>query len=150
MLRILSAVALLALGSNSAAAQERATTREAEQLVRTAVKFLQKEGPAKAFAAFNDPAGSFTYRDLYIFVYDVEGLVLAHGSRKDLVGKNVIGLKDADGKLFIQEGIGIARAHGRGWSEYRWANPVTKQVEQKVSYLEHLEGLVVGCGAYRK
>jgi signal transduction histidine kinase len=132
-----------------ARAEDRATTKDAERMVHQAVAYVQKEGKEKAFAAFNDPKGVFTYRDLYIAVYDMTGKCLAHGQKKERIGKSMINDKDADGKLFIQERVAMAKAKGKGWQDYKFTNPVTKQVEQKVAYFEVVDDVIVMCGAYK-
>jgi len=149
-MRKLVAVAVLAcLLPAAALAQEYATTKEAEMMVHQAVAFLKKEGKEKAFAVFDDPKGRFTYRDLYVMVYDMKGTCLSHGAKKERIGKNFIDEKDVEGKQFVKERIQIAKDHGKGWQEYKFQNPVTKQVEQKVSYFERVGDVVVCCGAYK-
>ncbi|HEX7596834.1 MAG TPA: cache domain-containing protein [Polyangia bacterium] len=132
-----------------ARADDRATTKDAERMVHDAVTFIKKEGKEKAFATFNDPKGAFSFRDLYIAVYDPKGKCLAHGAKKDRVGKNLIDDKDADGKLFVKERMELAKSKGKGWQDYKFLNPATKQVEQKVAYFEMVDGVVVVCGAYK-
>jgi len=148
-MKTLAAVALAALLPTLALAEDRATTKEAEGLVKRAVQMLKAEGKEKAFAAFNDPSGPFTFRDLYVVAYDLEGKCLAHGQKKERIGKNLIADKDADGKLFVKERVELAKAQGKGWIEYKFQNPATKKVEQKVSYNELVDGVIVSCGAYR-
>lgn len=151
-MRILAAAALAAfvlLLPAPAPAGDRATTKEAEAMVKKAAEFLKKEGKAKALEVFSDPKGAFTYRDLYIMVYDLEGKCLAHGAKRDRVGKSLIGDKDADGKAFVAERVQIAKEKGKGWQEYKFVNPATKAVEQKVAYFELVDGLIVTCGAYK-
>jgi signal transduction histidine kinase len=145
----LLALALFASLPLAALAQDRATTKEAEAMVHRAVEFLNKEGKDKAFATFSDPSGPFTYRDLYIMVYDLEGKCVAHGAKKERIGKDLAGDKDADGKLFVKERIEIAKKDGKGWQEYKFQNPATKKVEQKVAYLERVGDVIVACGAYK-
>ncbi|MFO0582234.1 MAG: cache domain-containing protein [Anaeromyxobacter sp.] len=132
-----------------AAAQERATTKEAEAMVHRAVEYLNKEGKEKAFATFSDPKGAFTFRDLYIMVYDLDGKCVAHGAKKERIGKNLLEEKDADGKLFVKERVELAKKAGKGWQEYKFMNPATKQVEHKVAYLEKVGDVIVVCGAYK-
>ncbi|MGC3996710.1 MAG: cache domain-containing protein [Anaeromyxobacter sp.] len=141
--------ALLAVLPLAALAQDRATTKDAEAMVHRAVEYLQKEGKEKAFATFSDPKGAFTYRDLYIVVYDLDGKCLAHGAKKARIGKPLAGDKDADGKLFIKERIDVAKANGKGWQEYRFENPATKAVEHKVAYFEKAGDVIIACGAYK-
>ena len=136
--------------TGAAAAEERASTKEAELLVRKAVEYVKKNGNEKAFAAFNDPKGPFTYRDLYVTVYDLDGKCLAHGQKKERVGKNLMGDKDPDGKAFVAERVRIAKEKGSGWQQYKFTNPETKQVEDKVAYFERVGDVIIACGAYRK
>jgi len=83
-------------------------------------------------------------------VYDMSGKCLAHGAKRERIGKSLLEDKDADGKQFVRERVRIAREHGKGWQDYKFQNPVSKQVEQKVAYLERVGDLIVVCGAYKK
>lgn len=143
-------LALLAWLVPAARAEEHATTKDAEQLVHRAAAFLKKEGRAKAIAVFNDRHGSFVYRDLYVFAYDLDGTCLAHPTQPQRVGKNNLADKDPDGKLFVKERIEIAKKNGKGWQEYKFDNPLTHRVEQKVAYFELADGVLLVSGAYRK
>lgn len=149
-MRKIAAVALLAVSLPFAAvAEERATTRDAELMVRRAVEFLKKEGREKALAVFSDPKGPFTYRDLYIVVLDANAVVVAHGTKKELIGKDFSNVKDPDGKFFSREMVQLAKTKGSGWSEYKFQNPANKVVEHKIAYVERVGDLTVLCGAYR-
>ena len=113
------------------------------------VEYLKKNGKEKAFAAFSDPKGPFTYRDLYIAAYGLDGTCLAHGQKPERVGKNLLGDKDPDGKAFVAERIELAKQKGSGWQQYKFMNPATKHVEEKVAYFEKVDDVVIVCGAYR-
>jgi cytochrome c len=143
------AAALLALPAVPLA-DDYATTKDAELMVHKAVQFLKKEGKEKALAAFSDTQGRFTYRDLYIMVYDMNGKCVAHGQKKERIGKNLIDDKDAGGKAFVRERIEIAKKHGKGWQDYKFQNPATGKIELKTSYFEREGDLIIGCGAYKK
>jgi signal transduction histidine kinase len=150
-MRKLAALAALALLVPVASrAEEYATTKDAALMVRHAVAFLKKEGKEKAFAEFNDPKGRFTYRDLYIMVYDLNGKCVSHGAKKERIGKDFLEEKDVDGKQFVKERVEIAKRNGKGWQEYKFQNPLTKRVEQKVAYFERVGDVIVLCGAYKK
>jgi cytochrome c len=146
-----AALALLAvLAAPALAEDERASTKEAELLVRKAVAYLKTNGKEKAFDVFSDSKGVFAYRDLYVTAYGLDGKCLAHGQKKERVGKNFLADKDADGKAFVAERLAMAKEKGSGWQEYKFLNPVTQQVEQKVAYFEKVDDVVISCGAYRK
>ena len=145
----LVAMVLAALLPALALADERASTKEAELLVHRAVEFLKKEGKDKAFAVFSDPKGAFAYRDLYIVALDQKSTVLAHGAKKELIGRNDWNAKDADGKFFSRASVELAMSQGKGWNEYKWENPVSHKVESKVAYVERVDDVILLCGAYK-
>jgi signal transduction histidine kinase len=142
-------VALLP-GATLAQDRARATTKDAELMVQKAIAYVAKEGKEKALAAFNDPKGAFTYLDLYVYVMDLDGKVLAHGRNQKFVGKNHTGLKDAAGNYhFSRHALELAKAKGKGWYEYRIENPQTGKTEDKVAYIERAGDLVISCGVFR-
>jgi cytochrome c len=142
--------ALAVVGVHFAAlAATNGTADEAKAMVEKAVKLIQAEGKDKAFVQINDPNGPFVDRDLYVFVLNMEGTTVAHGVNKALIGKSLVNLKDADGRPFIQEMIELAKAGKSGWVDYKWANPQTKKVEQKSSYLVKVGDVIVGVGIYK-
>ena len=75
---------------------------------------------------------------------------VAHGARPALIGKNLLDLKDQDGKYLIREMIRIARGSGAGWVNYKWPNPINNKIEDKVSYVEKMGDFFVGVGVYRE
>ena len=133
-----------------AAAADRGTADEASALVKKGIAYLKANGPEKSYAAFNDPQGQFVDRDLYLFVLDTSGKMLAHGANKKLLDKNLIELKDANGKAFIKEFIDVGNTKGQGWVDYKWPHPQTKAIESKSSYVQKLgDGTLIGVGIYK-
>lgn len=145
---ILFGLTTLAFAPASFAA-DKGTPDEATALARKAIAFIKANGKEKAYAEFTNPNGQFKDRDLYIFVVDFNGKTLAHGANPKLVDKNMIELKDADGKLFVKEFIDVAKAKGKGWVDYKWPNPVTKAIEAKSSYVEKVDDVLIACGIYK-
>jgi len=137
------------IGSPTAFAAEHATKDEAKAMAIKAAALFRTKG-ADAFAVLNDKKGSFVDRDLYVAVLDSGGNVMAHGANERLVGKALLKLQDADGKYFVQELVGLVKANKAGWVEYRWVNPVTKEVEPKSSYVVSEGGYGFMVGAYSK
>lgn len=136
--------------SHVAFAAEFGTPAEAETMVKKAVAEIKANGKDKAFAEFNNQKGKFTDRDLYITVYDMTGKCLSHGANPKMIGKDLIDLRDPDGKFFVKERIEIAKAKGSGWQDYKFNNPVTKKIEPKTMYFEKAGDIIVACGAYKK
>ena len=144
------AACVLALHIPAFAADDRGTAAEATALVQRAAEYLKANGPAKSYAAFNDTAGQFKDRDLYVFVMDMNGKMLSHGANAKLIGKDLTNLKDSDDKLFIKTMLDVAKAKGKGWVDYKWPHPVTKAIEPKSTYVEKVDDLVIGCGIYKQ
>ncbi|MBI3229806.1 MAG: cache domain-containing protein [Burkholderiales bacterium] len=96
------------------------TPAEAQALVKKAVAFAKANGKQKAIDEFNKAKGSFVDRDLYIFVLDKEGVTLANGVNPKIVGKNVMDMRDTDGKSFIKEITKLSEEKGEGWVDYKW------------------------------
>lgn len=149
MKKLIAFAALVAL-AHAAAAEQYATTKDAQLLVHRAALFMKKEGKQKALAAFNDPHGAFIYRDLYVFAYDLDGTCLAHPTKPERVGKNNLADRDPDGREFVRERLQLARKHGKGWQQYKFHNPLTNKVEQKVAFFELVDGVVIVAGAYKQ
>ncbi|CAN5134083.1 hypothetical protein BH11PSE9_BH11PSE9_02450 [soil metagenome] len=133
----------------SAHAAEQGTAAEAEAMVKKAVTYIKANGPDKSYEEFTT-GKSFKDRDLYIVVYDLNGKNLAQGANPKLVGKDLIGLKDPDGKPIIKMFVDLAKDKGKGWVEgYKFMNPVTQKMEGKAMYLERVGDTLVGCGIYK-
>lgn len=136
--------------SHVAVAAEFGTPTEAEAMVKKAITEIKTSGKEKAFAEINNPKGKFTDRDLYVFVYDMNGKCVAHGFNQKMIGKDLIDMKDPDGRYYVKERIEISKTKGKGWQDYKFTNPVTKKVENKTAYIEKIDDLIVGSGAYKK
>ncbi len=149
-LTMIAAAILFGLMTLKSAMAANGTPDEAKALAHRAAQLITTEGNEKAYAAFDDPAGGFVDRDLYVFVLNMQGVIVAHGANKGLIGKSFIGMKDPEGKLFIQDIITLAQTSGTGWVDYHWPNPVTKKVEGKSSFVEKVGDVVVGVGIYKE
>jgi len=148
--RPLMALLLTAFVSVSALAQDHGSKDEAKSLVNAALVHIKKVGNEQAFKDFTTDKGNWTKKDLYVVAQDTKGAVLAHGANEKLVGKNLIEVKDQNGKLFVQELISVG-SKGEGWVDYDWSNPVSKKVEGKSSFVKRIPGFdgIVLVGVYR-
>jgi signal transduction histidine kinase len=143
---------LACLGALPAAAQDKkGTAAEATAMVEKAIAYIKKNGREKAFAEINNPKGQFTDRDLYVVVYDIKGKVLAHGANAKMIGRDVIELRDVDGKYFVKERVEMMSKgpNAKGWQDYKFMNPVSNQIEPKSMYIARHEDMIVGCGIYK-
>ena len=144
---MLAAFAMV-LGMGSALASDRASEAEAEALVKKAVAQYKKVGKEAALAEFMKNPGPFVDRDLYVTVYTPNADCLAHINPK-MVGKNMMELRDGNGKHHIKERMEMARKGERGWQDFTFFNPVTKNIEPKRMYWEKHDGLIFAAGAYK-
>jgi signal transduction histidine kinase len=134
---------------SSAFASAGATKDEAVAMVKKGIAYLNANGVEKGYAEITGKNPQFIDRDLYLVVYGLDGKCLAHGANPRQAGKDLIELTDIDGKYFVKERVALVKGKPTGvWQEYKFTNPVSKKVEQKVMYCEkHGETAVCG-GVY--
>ena len=143
----------LAMGSamvtGAAWAATNATAKEAEAMVKKGVSFIKANGKDKGYAEITNKQGQFIDRDLYLVAYRLDGTAVAHGANEKMVGRNLIELKDIDGKEFVRERVELGKAKANFWQDYKFTNPVSKKVEPKTMYCERLDDAVVCGGVYK-
>jgi cytochrome c len=144
---MIAALVFVGFGIASAQAQEYGTKEEAKAMAEKAAQFFTANGKDKAFAAINDGTDGLKDRDLYVFVYDDNGICVAHGANKALIGKNLLDFKDVDGKALIREIVAVKTT---AWVDFKWQNPQTKAIEQKHAYVVRAGAYTFGVGAYEK
>ncbi len=156
MVRYLIALSFAAMTlATSAVAAEFGSKEEAVAMVKRVQAQFRKDGAEATFKAVSDKTTKqYHDRDLYPFIYHVggaeKGVNVAHGARPALIGKNLIDLKDQDGKYLIREMLDLANGPGKGWVDYKWPNPITNKIEDKSSYIEKMGDYFVGVGIYKQ
>ena len=146
---ILRACAAAALLSVTWSAHAAATADDATAMVKKGVSFIKANGKDKGHAEISSKTSQFKKDDLYLVVYGLDGTVHAHGANEKMIGKNLIDLKDIDGKLFVKERVELGKTKGTFWQDYKFTNPVTKKIEPKAMYCEKLDDAVVCGGVYK-
>ena len=142
-------LALLMAGAPSLQAQTKANAAEATAMVKKGVAFMKANGKEKGHAEISNKAGQFNDRDLYLVVYGLDGTVRAHGANDKMIGKNLIDLKDVDGKEFVKERVEMAKSKGTFWQDYKFTDPTTKKIAPKSMYCEKLDDAAVCGGIYK-
>ena len=137
---------LLALVTLPALAQ---TKGEAMALVKRAIAYYKANGKGKMVFEVSKLDGQLRKGSLYVFVYDMNGKVVAHGQKVRMIGMDLKNAKDPAGKAFVQERIKIAMEKGSGWQDYLFENPFNHKVEEKSAYIERCDDLIFGCGTYK-
>lgn len=147
----LAIATLFALGISThvSAKEGNATAEEATAMVKKGVAFIKANGKEKGYAEVSRKGSQFSDRDLYLVVYGLDGVVHAHGANEKMIGKNLIELKDVDGKAFVKERVELGQSKGTFWQDYKFTNPVTKKIEPKSMYCEKLNDAVVCGGIYK-
>ena len=86
----------------------------------------------------------------YFFVYDEEGTTVSLITKPELVGKNLMGLKDPDGRLFVREFIEASIRNGDHFVDYLWPKPGKEAPVPKLSYTKYFKpwGWIIGTGIY--
>lgn len=130
------------------AATGKGTADEATAMLGKAAAHYQSVGRDQALKDFSSKGNGWQDRDLYVFCMDDAGKNTAHGANAGLIGRDLSGLKDADGKLFVAELLTTGK-NGGGWVDYRWPNPTTKKVERKSSYVKQIGSDICGIGIYK-
>ena len=73
---------------------------EARALLERALEHISRVGWTQAAADFNDPAGAFVDRDMYVFITDREGIYRLHSAKPANEGKRIGDVPGIDGARF--------------------------------------------------
>ena len=146
MKRLLSVMLVLGLFAGMVYASEKDL---AVSLVDKAAAFVQAQGKEKGLAEISTAKGQFDKGEVYVFAYDLQGVIVAHPKNAKLIGKNLLEVSDPDGKFFRKEIQEVAKTKGTGWVDYKYTNPESKKVEHKTTYLKKAGELIICCGIYK-
>ena len=146
---VLVSIIAVFLSASAVAKEAFATKKEAVAMVAKVVSAL-KTNRSKTLEEITAKDAKYVDRDLYPTVYDMTGKVLAHGANNKMVGKDLIELKDPDGKAFIKERIELAQSKSNFWQEYKFTDPETRKLLPKEAYCEKADDVVVCAGIYKR
>jgi two-component system NarL family sensor kinase len=87
--------------------------------------------------------------DGYFFLYDMQGTNLMHPRQPELVGQNLVELRDTKGDPTIRMLLERARSGG-GFVVYQWRKPSSQAVAPKLGYVTQMErwNWMIGTGLY--
>ena len=87
--------------------------------------------------------------DGYFFLYTMDGVNLMHPRQPELVGKNLVEMRDPRGEPTIRMLLERARTGG-GFVVYQWQKPSTQKQAPKLGYVTQLERWhwMIGTGLY--
>ncbi|MDP4006762.1 cache domain-containing protein [Methylobacterium sp. NEAU K] len=138
-----------ALGHRRPPASHQAS--EIETLVNKAAEVLDEQG-SKAFGEFRKKGGPWRYADVYLFVMDMQGIVLFNAGHPNREGWDMLNERDADGKRFHRDFVDVVSKFGSGWVDYMFPRPDQAIPTVKWSYVcaTRVDGVaaLVGAGVY--
>ena len=154
---MLLATILLLLAIVPAAANERLSlyayrdTRSLVALVEEAASLLERKGE-QAFKDFGQKDSKWLNEDSYFFVYALDGTCLFNPITPELIGQNVMALRDINGKPIIRLITDVGRKPEKNadeaWVQYLWPKPGSSVTSRKLIYTRKLsvggETLIVG------
>jgi signal transduction histidine kinase len=123
---------------------------DAKSMVKNAAASVKYQGKGKALAEISRPRGMFDKGEVYVFAYDLQGVMVAHPKNPALIGKSLIDVPDSDGKLFRKEIVELAKTKGSGWVDYTYLNPETNEMEHKTTYILKAGDVILCCGVYKE
>jgi len=122
-----------------------------EDVVKRAADLIASRGK-EAFSQLRDKTGPFVFMDTYVFVDSPEGTELVNGAQPSLEGRNLMELKDLQGKPVVRDEIAITMKEGSAWLECYWYRPGDNIPARKLTYLRKVQSgrdtYIVGSGIY--
>jgi signal transduction histidine kinase len=119
--------------------------------VTNAVREIEARGKG-AFPLLRDPTGPYRAKNAYIFATDMNGIELVNPAFPNLEGRDLLDLKDTQGKYVNRELLKIIQTKGAGWSDYMWPKPGESVSSLKSAYVKKArfgdQEMMVGCGVY--
>jgi methyl-accepting chemotaxis protein len=127
---------------------QQGTADEALGLVERAIAYREQTTRDSFLRGLTDPQLGFFDRDMYVFALDSEGTYRAFGGNPAKVGTRVQDIPGIDGQGLLDAIVSQA-SHEPGWVEYDITNPATGAVQTKMSYVQQVDDVYVGCGVYK-
>jgi signal transduction histidine kinase len=82
----------------------------------------------------------------------MNGVDLVNPAFPNLEGRNILDVKDTQGKQLIREMLTVVNTTGYGWVDYMWPKPGESVSTQKSTYVSKAKigekSVMVGCGVY--
>lgn len=147
MLKFVAGGAMFCLFLCGGAAGAEAGAADAIALAEKGAQFMKANGKDEMIRRINARDPAFNHGALYLAMRDLNGITLAHPTTA-LIGKDLLDVPDADGKLFRHEMVAIANGKGKGWVDYKFRNPASGKVEAKTTYVLRAGDVALEAGIY--
>ena len=127
---------------------QQGTADEATALVERAVVLRRSTSGQHFLQTLTDTQQPYHDRDMYVFVLDSAGTYRAFGGNAAKIGTRVQDIPGIAGDQLVHDIIAQAE-RGPGWVEYDITNPATGTVQTKMSFVQRVDELYLGCGVYK-
>lgn len=128
---------------------QQGTAQEASDMVARALGYRRQCGSLDGFVRnVTKTENGFFDRDMYLFILDQKGTYLAFGGNHAKVGTRVQDIPGIDGDG-LMTAIATQAQTEPGWVEYDITHPSTGRVQAKMSFVQQLDDVIVGCGVYK-
>jgi len=111
--------------------------------------FSEEEMQSKIIAMIK----AFRYDDGlgYFWINNLDQVMIMHPINPSLNSKDLTDLKDKDGVHLFINMTKVIKSDGQGVVKYKWANPKTKKIEDKISFVFEFKPFnwVIGTGKYK-
>jgi TRAP-type uncharacterized transport system substrate-binding protein len=141
--------ALLSWPNFALAASQFGTREEAVAMVHRVQDMFRKLGYEATIKAVLSKSGGTIDRDLYAYILDQNGVVMANGAIPTMTpGTNLYNFRDQNGKYMMREQLEVCKGTGSGWVDFRFLSPLTQTIEDKSTYIERMGNYCVAVGVY--
>ncbi len=110
-------------------------------------EFTEEEAKLRALKAIN----GIRYGDGdYLWVNDINSVMIMHPVKPALEGKDLSKLEDKNGKLIFPAFVEVVKKSGSGYVDYLWPKPGLEAPVEKLSYVQSDKNWswIIGTGVY--
>jgi len=112
------------------------TEADVRAVVKRAVSFMRTHGAKESFSELSQPNGRFAYGGVTLFVFNMDGTVMADMANPAFVGQNLINSVDQDGQPMVKIILSQANKYLNGWVSFHERNAYSMTYFEKVKLLE--------------
>ncbi len=127
---------------------QQGTADEAMVLVERAIAYRRTTSADAFLRGITEPSQGFHERDMYVFALNNTGRYVAFGGNPAKVGTRVQDIPGIDGQGLL-DAIVRQADQAPGWVEYDITNPTNGKVQTKMSFVQKVDEVYVGCGVYK-
>jgi signal transduction histidine kinase len=131
-------------------AGDKPTQSDVQKITLKAAALVKEKGIDACRSVF-DTDGAFKYGEIYVNVISDKGIRLIYPPKPAGENFDALEAQDVDGKFLVKDIIELATTKGEGWTQYRWVNPETNKIADKVTYVKSVpeRGVIVYVGLYK-